>query len=104
MRAALGRLRTGAVAKAARDDAQGRFRAGDAIGFVDEELMAWGEPAATLRQVLHRLADDAELVTCLRGPGAPLDDGAVRGLVDGEVELELEVGGQESYWWLLSAE
>ena len=55
-------------------------------------------------EVLDRLADDAELVTCLRGPGAPLDDDAVRGLVDGRVELELEVGGQQSYWWLLSAE
>ena len=104
MRDALGRLRTGAVAQAARADAQGRFQAGDAIGFVDEQLIAWGAPAATLRQVLDRLAHDAELVTCLRGPGAPLDDDAVRGLVDGEVELELEVGGQESYWWLLSAE
>ncbi len=104
MRDALDRLHTGAVAQAARDDARGRFQAGDAIGFVDEELFAWGDPATTLRQVLDRLADDAELVTCLRGPGAPLDDDAVRGLVDGRVELELEVGGQQSYWWLLSAE
>jgi hypothetical protein len=57
-----------------------------------------------LRRVLDRLAGDAELITCLRGPGAPLDDDAVRGLIDGQVELELEVGGQENYWWLLSAE
>ena len=46
---ALARVRTGAVAPAARDDAQGRFRGGDAVGFVGEELVAWGEPAATLR-------------------------------------------------------
>ena len=104
MRDALDRLRTGAVAQAARDDKNGRFRAGDAIGFVDDELVAWGEPATTLRQVLDRLAPGAELVTCLKGPRAPLDDDAVRGLIDGEVELELEVGGQENYWWLLSAE
>ena len=37
-------VRTGAVAPAARDDAQGRFRAGEAVGFVEEELVAWGEP------------------------------------------------------------
>ena len=104
MRAVLAGLRTGAVAMAARDDTRGRFHTGDAIGFVDEEMVAWGEPRKTLREVLQRLASDAELITCLRGPGAPLDDEAVRGLINGEVELELEVGGQESYWWLLSAE
>ena len=42
-------VRTGAVAPAARDDAQGRFRAGDAVGFVEEELVAWGQPRETLR-------------------------------------------------------
>jgi len=104
MRDALDRLHTGAVARAARDDARGRFQAGDAIGFVDDQLVAWGEPSTTLRQVLDRLAGDAELITCLRGPSAPLGDDAVRGLIDGQVELELEVGGQENYWWLLSAE
>ena len=44
MRAALAGLRTGAVAMAARDDTRGRFHTGDAIGFVDEEMVAWGEP------------------------------------------------------------
>ena len=47
---------------------------------------------------------DAELITCLRGADAPLDDAAVHALVDGGVELELSEGGQPSYWWLLSAE
>ena len=32
----------------------GRFRAGDAVGFVEEEIVAWGEPEATLRDVLER--------------------------------------------------
>ena len=104
MEAILDELRTGAVARAARDDAQGRFSVGDAVGFVDDELVAWGDPEATLREVLGQLADDAELITCLRGADAPLDDDAVRALVDGDVELELSDGGQESYWWLLSAE
>jgi DAK2 domain fusion protein YloV len=100
----LDQIRTGGVAAAARDDAQGRFAAGDAIGFVDEELVAWGDPEQTLREVIGQLADDAELVTCLRGLNAPLDDETVRGMVNGDVELELSCGGQASYWWLLSAE
>jgi uncharacterized protein len=97
-------IRTGGVAAAARDDAQGRFRTGEAIGFVDEQLVAWGDPEQTLRAVIGQLADDAELITCLRGVHAPLDDDAVRAIVNGDVELELSVGGQESYWWLISAE
>jgi DAK2 domain fusion protein YloV len=100
----LAAVRTGAVARAARDDAAGRFRAGEAIGFVDDELVVWGDPESTLREVIARLASDAELLTCLRGLDAPLDDAAVRALDIGEVELELSAGGQESYWWLLSAE
>ena len=40
---ALADTRTGAVAPAARDDAGGRFVRGDAVGFVDGEVMAWGE-------------------------------------------------------------
>jgi DAK2 domain fusion protein YloV len=100
----LERVRTGAVAPAARDDAQGRFREGDAVGFVEEELVAWGGARETLRGVLEQLADHAELITCLRGADAPLDDETVQALAAGEVEFELSNGGQESYWWLLSAE
>ena len=104
MTAVLETLHTGAVARAARDDAQGRFSMGDAIGFVDDELIVWGDPERALGGVIGRLADDAELITCLRGAGAPLDDDTVSALADADVELELSVGGQESYWWLLSAE
>ncbi|MGO9822613.1 MAG: DAK2 domain-containing protein [Solirubrobacteraceae bacterium] len=100
----LANVRTGAVAPAGRDDAQGRFRAGDAVGFVEDELVSWGEPLPTLRKVLAQLMADAELITCLRGVDAPLDDATVQALASGEVELELSVGGQPSYWWLLSAE
>ncbi len=56
---ALARVRTGAVAQAARDDAQGRFRRGQAVGFVEERVLAWGEPGATLEAVLHELAQGA---------------------------------------------
>ena len=76
---ALSLVRTGAVAAAARDDAQGRFHRGEAIGFVEEEVVAWGAPERTLEQVLEHLAVDAELISCIAGRGAPLDAGAVRG-------------------------
>ena len=39
----------GAVAPAARDDAHGRFREGEAVGFIEEEIVAWGNPRETLR-------------------------------------------------------
>ena len=100
----LGRVRTGAVAPAARDDAKGRFREGDAVGFVEEQIVAWGRPRETLRDVLEQLAENAELITCLRGAEVPLDDRTVQALAAGEVEFELSDGGQQSYWWLLSAE
>ncbi len=104
MNQTLDRVRTGAVAPAARDDVQGRFREGDAVGFIDERIVAWGRPRETLRGVLEGLAESAELITCLRGAEAPLDDETVQALAAGEVEFELSEGGQPSYWWLLSAE
>jgi DAK2 domain fusion protein YloV len=104
MRVAIAAVRTGAVAPAAREDAAGRFDVGDAVGFVDDELVAWGATAPTLEAVLAALAADAELVTCIAGEGAPLDGDAIAALAPVGVELELEDGGQPSYWWLLSAE
>ena len=93
-----------AVAPAARDDGDGRFAVGDAVGFVDDAIVAWGEPASTLAAVLGRLGEDAELLTCIAGDGAPLDEAGVRALVPDGIELECEIGGQPAYWWLLSAE
>ena len=106
--AAMGRtlelVRAGAVAPAARDDAQGRFHSGDALGLVEEEIVVWGTPREALQGVLEALAKDAELITCLRGAAPPLDDDTVRAIAHGDFEFELSVGGQPSYWWLLSAE
>jgi DAK2 domain fusion protein YloV len=104
MRDAIAAVRTGAVAPAAREDTAGRFTVGDAVGFVDDDLVAWGEAAPTLAAVLAALAADAELVTCIAGEGAPLDGDAIAALAPAGVELELEDGGQPSYWWLLSSE
>jgi dihydroxyacetone kinase-like predicted kinase len=105
MRAALGGVHTGAVARAGRADPAGRFSVGDAVGYVDEELVAWGDPAAALAAVLERLESGAELITCIAGDGAPLSDREVRELLDGSgAELELQRGDQPSWWWLLTAE
>ncbi len=109
---ALARLRTGAVAPAARDDAQGRFSRGDAVGFIQDEVVAWGEPRHTLHAVLSTLADGddrgpaPELISVLAGHDAPLELTEVETMVDGRHHLELELrhGGQPAYWWLLSAE
>jgi fatty acid kinase len=104
---ALGHVRTGAVTEAARDDAEqrpARFHRGDAVGFIDEEIVAWGEPAETLEAILGEIGRDAELVTLIAGQGAPLDGDAVTALAPAEVEVEYSYGGQPSYWWLIAAE
>jgi dihydroxyacetone kinase-like predicted kinase len=104
MKRTIARIRTGSVAPAASDDLGGRFHAGDAIAFLGDELVAWGQPRETLRAVLERLAEGAELITCLRGADAPLDNRTVETLAAGEVEFELSEGGQRGAWWLLAAE
>ena len=102
---ALSRVRTGAVTAAARDDGDGRFRAGEAVGFVDERLIAWGTPEQALSEVMRALgADGAELISCIAGDGAPLAEAEVAGLVPADMEFEHSVGGQPNWWWLLSAE
>lgn len=104
LRLALAGVRTGSVAPAARDDRKGRFRAGDAVGFVEEQIVAWGEPAATLAAVLALLARGSELISAFAGEGAPLEAAAAERLAPEGVELELHEGGQPHYWWLLAAE
>ncbi len=107
---ALARVRTGAVAPAARDDAQGRFAVGDAVGFIDEEVLAWGTPRETLRAVIEALAagdgggSRPELISVLAGEDPPLGLGELEGMTDGDIELELRHGGQPAYWWLIAAE
>jgi hypothetical protein len=54
--------------------------------------------------VLQALAEGSELLTCVNGEGAPLDDEAVAALVPAGVEIECLAGGQPHYWWLLAAE
>jgi uncharacterized protein len=97
-------LRIGGVAPAARDDVQGRFTAGDAVGYAGGELVAWGDPAATLAATLDQLVDGAELLTCIAGEAPPLGQDDVQARVPDGVELEYHEGGQPAWWWLLCAE
>jgi dihydroxyacetone kinase-like predicted kinase len=107
---ALGRVRTGGVAPAARDDAKGRFRRGEAVGFVDEQVLAWGEPGETLSAVVAGMivglpgSPAPELISVLAGEDAPLGLAEVQALLTVGVELELRHGGQPAYWWLLAVE
>jgi len=101
---AAAQLRLGGIATAGRTDPQGRFAPGDALGYADEQLIAWGAPEATLRATLAAVAHGAELLTCLAGHGAPLDRAAVEAAVPAGVELEYRVGDQPAWWWLLCAE
>jgi dihydroxyacetone kinase-like predicted kinase len=97
-------LRLGGVAPAARDDAKGRFKAGDALGYADGVLVAWGDPAATLSATLERVAGGGELLTCIEGNEPPLSGDELRRRLPQGVELELHQGGQPAWWWLLCAE
>ena len=89
MEETLRHVRTGGVTEAARDDTKGRFRRGDSVGFIDEELVAWGEPGETLEVVLGELGREAELLTVIEGDGAPLGSDAVAALAPDTAEVEL---------------
>jgi len=101
---ALGAVRTGAVAPAARDDAEGRFVRGDAVGFAGAEIVAWGGAGSTLAETASTLAKGAEILTVIGGAGAPIPlEGVGAHLPEGP-ELELHEGGQPHYWWLMAAQ
>ena len=101
---ALEGLATGGIAPAARDDAQGRFKQGDAVGFADGEIVAWGGAGSTLAQALQHLAREAEIVTVIAGEGAPIALAEIDTHVPDGVEVEAHEGGQPSWWWLLAAQ
>jgi fatty acid kinase len=102
--AALAGIASGGVAPAARDDPQGRFRQGDAVGFVGEEIVAWGGAGSTLAATIERLAKSAEIVTVIAGDGAPIPLSEIDTHTPDGVEVEPHEGGQPSWWWLLAAQ
>jgi len=104
LEAALDGLATGGVAPAARDDAQGRFKQGDAVGFADGEIVAWGGSGSTLTRTIQHLAEGAEIVTVIAGEGAPIPLSEIDTHAPEGVEVETHEGGQPSWWWLLAAQ
>jgi uncharacterized protein len=94
----------GGVAPAARDDAQGRFKQGDAVGFAEGEIVAWGGSGSTLTTTIQHLAEGAEIVTVIAGEGAPIPLSEIDTHAPDGVEVETHEGGQPSWWWLLAAQ
>jgi uncharacterized protein len=97
-------LRLGGVAPAARDDVNGRFRQGEAVGYAGDELVAFGDPREALARTLEEVAAGSELLTVVAGEGAPLAREEIESMVPNGVELEYHEGGQPAWWWLLCAE
>jgi DAK2 domain fusion protein YloV len=100
----LAEIRAGSVAAAARDDAGGRFVRGDAVGFVGDEIVAWGGAGTTLTETMARIAKGAEILTVVSGEAAPISLGELESHAPDGVELEVHEGGQPHYWWLLAAQ
>ena len=104
MEETLSHVRTGGVTEAARDDAQGRFRRGDASASSTRSSSPGASRARRSRSVLGELGREAELLTVIEGDGAPLRGDAVAALAPAGAEVELSRGGQPAWWWLVSAE
>jgi DAK2 domain fusion protein YloV len=101
---AITEIRTGGIAPAGRDDAQGRFRRGDAVGFIGDEIVAWGGAGSSLASTVEKLAEGAEIVTVIAGEGAPIPLDEIESHAPDGVELEVHEGGQPSWWWLLASQ
>ena len=104
LQGALDEIRSGAVAPAARDDPQGRFVRGDAVGFAGEDVVAWGGAGSTLSATIGRVAQGAEIVTVIDGESAPIPLDQLPLELPDELDLELHHGGQPHYWWLIAAQ
>jgi len=110
MREAAAGVVTGEIAVASRDaTANGvPVRKGEFLALLDGEALAAGAGFDEVaRQLLDRLlAEPRDVLTLLRGEGAPSLEGLLAELADAHPELELDVheGGQPHYPLLLSAE
>jgi uncharacterized protein len=97
-------IRVGGVAPAARDDVEGRFSVGEAVGFENDRVIAWGDPAPTLAKTLERLVDGAEIVTIIEGEDPPLTIADLDLALPDGVEVELHRGGQPNWHWLIATQ
>jgi hypothetical protein len=102
---ALDGIRVGSVARAAKDDPDGRFVRDDCVGIVNGEVAVWGDDAGTtLLRTVGLLAEEAELVTVIEGADPPISVDDLGPLLPNGVELETHYGGQRLYWWLIAAQ
>ena len=104
LEAELDAISTGLVAPADRDDPDGRYARGDAVGLLGADLVAWGDPAATLGKVIAELGEGAEIITILEGDDPPVRAQSLGIDLDGGPELEIMDGGQANYWWLIASQ
>jgi hypothetical protein len=110
MRDALAGVVTGEIAVASRDaTADGvSVREGEFLGLLDgKAIVAGADLDEVARALIERLlAEPRDVLTLLRGEGAPSLNGLLDELAERHPELELDVhdGGQPHYPLLLSAE
>ncbi len=106
LEAALAEIRSGAIAPAARDDSEGRFGRGEAVGFAGEEIVAWGEPEPTFAATIAAVCEgaDAEILTVIEGADPPIHRGGLPLELPDGIEVEVHRGDQPSYWWLIAVQ
>jgi len=103
--AALEGLSEGSVGAAAADDPSGRFRAGEAVGLLGEEVVAGGSPHQALLETARAVGAGKELLTVYVGADPPFPAAEVAQLLERlEAEVEVRTGGQSRWWWLLAGE
>lgn len=102
--AALSAISSGGVAPADKDDPAGRYTKGDAVGFINGELVAWGTPEGTLEAVLGGLPDDAEIVTLIESAESPFSGQALKLAQERFDETEHVVAEHPGWWLLVTAE
>jgi len=97
---ALASITSGGVAQADKDDPSGRFRKGEAVGFVDGDLVSWGGPAETLRGVFAKLPPEAEIVTLIEAAGSPFD-GTLEAMAADQFDEVEHISADHPGWWVL---
>ncbi len=104
IRSALDAITSAGVAPADKDDPNGRYTKGDAVGFVGGDLIAWGDPVETLGSVLAALPKDAEIVTLVESELSPFDGQALAAAESAFEEVEHIAAGHPGWWLLITAE
>jgi dihydroxyacetone kinase-like predicted kinase len=109
LREALARTRTGRVTIAVRDGSSvgGAIRAGDAIGFAGNEIVASGPDPAVVSKIVLEALGDGEALTVLTGADAPPDEAeTIADVARARTGAEVEVrhGGQPVHRYLFALE